>query len=118
MIRDSFTFSSGDLGSTTENYKLQHRFHRFSLIRIAGDVQDLVIVQAQLVEGKPVVTRAANFFGGPVVEVEFSPPGSGFPCRSLSMKGYHNQRFRSTKDLVGKPVGVRVTFRWGCSLTF
>jgi hypothetical protein len=27
------------------------------------------------------------------------------------MKGYHNQRFRSTKDLVGKPVGVRVTFR-------
>ena len=52
MIRDSFTFSSGDLSSTTENYKLQHRFHRFSLIRIAGDVQDLVIVQAQLVEGK------------------------------------------------------------------
>jgi hypothetical protein len=34
------------------------------------------------------------------------------------MKGHDNQQIRSTKDLVGKPVGVRVTFRWGCSLTF
>jgi hypothetical protein len=37
VIRDSFTFSSGDRCSTIENDKLQPRFHRLSLIRIAGD---------------------------------------------------------------------------------